>query len=159
MKEITFQLVRGTGLVSRAIGYFGAGFYSHIDTVTPLGLLRGARSDVIHEIPAGVEDRPQNYERWAHVTRYTILATEPQYDQFWRFSDAQMGKPYDVRGLVDSFILGREWRENDSWWCSELVGACGEAAGLWQVPPEVRAIDPGDCVFLLAGLGANRKEF
>jgi len=48
---ITWQLVRGVFVwwrldtwTSALIGWFGAGYYSHIDVVTPDGLLRGARS-------------------------------------------------------------------------------------------------------------------
>lgn len=158
MKDITFQLVRGKGWSSAIIGYFGAGYYSHIDVISPLGYLRGARSDVIKGIAPGYRDRPQHYEQWAKATQYTISVSDDQYDAYWRFSDKQLGKPYDSRGLVDAFILGREWRDDESWWCSEEVAANLEAAFIIKLPDEVRSVEPGDCAFIFAGLQAKYQE-
>jgi hypothetical protein len=164
---LTWQLVRGTGWSSRGIGRSGMGYYSHIDTVTPGGLLRGAFSvpmvrtfpdGVRREIPAGVEDRPHYHSHWSACTRFTRTVTPAQYDAYWKFSDAQLHKPYDSRGLISTFIFGREWRDVDSWWCSELVAACGEAALLWVIPPEVTAVEPGHCAFMFAGPEYTRTE-
>ena len=157
-ETITWQLVRGLGWISRAIGRYGSGFYSHIDVVTPAGKLRGARSDVIQGIPAGYEDRPQDYEKWAKRTRFTLEVPLGTWCKYWEFSNLQLHKPYDSHGLFDTFVLGRDWRENDSWWCSEEVGANGEYAGMWTIPPEVKSITPGDCAFLLVGAQAVREE-
>ena len=158
MKELTFQLVRGRSWTSKIIGYFGAGYYSHIDVLTPTGLLRGSRSDEIMGIPPGYMDRPQNYEKWERQTRYILNIDAIQYEKYWQFSDKQLGKPYDRRGLLNTFVFGRDWREDDSWWCSEEVARNGEYAGLWEIPPEVNNVDPGDCAFLFAGKGAWRVE-
>lgn len=158
MKQITFQLVRGAGISSRLIGWFGAGYYSHIDTETPAGLLRGARSDVIEGIAPGVRDRPQAYEKWLRQTRFTITVTDNQYERFWQFSDAQVGKPYDSRGLLDTFLFGRDWREDGQWWCSELVAACLEAGVIIEIAPEKKSVEPGDCVDIFEGLQAVRVE-
>jgi hypothetical protein len=155
---LTFQLVRGKGFSSRLIGWFGSGFYSHIDVITPAGELRGARSDVIKGIPAGCQDRPQDYETWARQTRYTIDVTRSQWLRYWEFSDAQLGKPYDSRGLIESFVLGRQWRDDDSWWCSEWIGANLEYPRIVKIPPEVKSVEPGDCAFIFAGLRARRVE-
>lgn len=157
--EIQFQLVRGFNWVSKVIGYFGGAWYSHVDIVTPGGRLRGARHDRILGVAPGVHDRPRNYEKWATCTRYTIDVTPEQYSSFWQFADAQLGKPYDLTGLLKSFVFSREWREDDSWWCSEYAAACLEYAGIIEVlPPKIRAVTPGDCAFLLSGLKAKRKD-
>jgi hypothetical protein len=162
---ITWQLVRGIAhwnhigsWTSPIIGWFGDGFYSHCDVLTPGGFLRGARSDVIRSIPAGVEDRPHFYETWARCTRFTINVTMDQYDRFWAYSDDQLHKPYDSHGLIETFVLGRQWRDDDAWWCSEMQAMNGEVADLWEIPQETLAVTPGDFVFLLAGAGAQREE-
>ncbi len=157
-RELTYQLVRGYGWLSKTIGYWGRGYYSHIDVITPAGYLRGARSDVIQGIPAGYEDRPQNYEKWERQTRYTILVTDDQYERYWDFSDRQLHKPYDTWGLLHSFVLDRDWRDDSAWWCSEEVAANLEAAGVIQIAPEINAVTPGDCAFIFAGLNAVRQE-
>lgn len=158
LKDLTFQLVRGLSWTSRVIGYFGAGYYSHIDVLTPRGHLRGSRSDWIKGIKPGYQDRPQRYEKWAKCTRYTIKVTPEQYAAYWAFSDKQLGKPYDSRGLIDAFIFGRDYRDDGSWFCSEEAAMNLEAAGIIIVPPEVKSVDPGDCAFIFAGLRAHRQE-
>lgn len=158
MKSITFQLVRGAGVTSRLIGWFGGGYYSHIDVLTPKGELRGARSDWLMNIPPGVRDRPSPYEKWARQTRFTISVTDTQYEAFWAFSDAQVGKPYDERGLVNTFLFGRDWRDDGQWWCSELVAANLEVAGIIKLPAEIKSVEPGDCADIFAGLQASVQE-
>lgn len=174
MPEITWQLVRGRAYwwkpstwTSPLIGYWGAGFYSHIDVVTPAGYLRGARSDTIKvgkwKIPPGYRDRPNNYERWVAQTRYTLSVTDEQYARYWEYSDRHLGDPYDERGLIMAFIFGRKHTVRDrrgKWvgWCSQEVARNSEHAGLLRIPPEVSNVDPGDCAFMFAGLNTRRRE-
>jgi len=158
MKQLTWQLVRGLGRSSRLIGFWGLGFYSHIDVLTPTGMLRGARSDWIKGIPPGYMDRPYDYERWEAQTQFTLEVSEDQYDKYWRYSDKQLYKPYDFRGLIKTFVFGRNWRDDDSWWCSEEVAMNGEVAGIWTLPEHVKNVEPGHCAFLLAGKSAVIKE-
>ncbi len=159
MKELTWQLVKGKGFSSWGIGYWGAGWYSHIDVLTPLGKLRGARSDVIKGIKAGYEDRPFDYETWRTQTQYTIMVTDAQWTAYWAFSDAQLGKPYDSRGLVETFVLGRNWRDDNAWWCSEEVAVNMEKAGIIpELPSYITSVEPGDCAFMFMGLGAKVKD-
>lgn len=37
--------------------------------------------------------------------------------------DQQIGKPYDWTALL-SWIVRRDWQQDDAWFCSELVEAC-----------------------------------
>jgi hypothetical protein len=159
MKTLTWQTVRGVGWTSRLIGWFGGGYYSHIDVVTEAGMLRGARSDWHGWIPPGYEDRPIGYESWERQTQWTIEVSDEEHAAYWKYSNAQLHKPYDKRGLVDTFVRGRDWRDNDKWWCSEEVAWNGEVAGLWEIPQHVLSVEPGDCVFLFIGRRARRQEF
>jgi hypothetical protein len=151
-----WRLQQGRGLASRAIGWFGGGGYSHIDVYTVDGNLRGARSDVIDGVPAGYQDRPDNYDK--NIARYTIFtlnvpaAVEARY---WDFSRAQVGKPYDKRGIA-GFALGyRDWRAPDSWYCSEEVQANCEYANIFKsLPAELWRVDPGDNAFQFCAIGA-----
>lgn len=40
----------------------------------------------------------------------------------------QIGKPYDLTALI-GWLTGRDWQEQDSWFCSELVAWAFEQAG------------------------------
>ncbi len=159
MKELTWQLVRGKGPSSWLIGFQGSGYYSHIDVLTPAGMLRGARSDWIGNVPPGYDDRPYGYEQWRTQTQYTVTVTDAQWAAYWAFSDAQLGKPYDKRGLVESFVLGRNWRDDDAWWCSEEVAVNMEKALIIPpLPSYIINVEPGDCAFLFMGLAAKVND-
>ena len=153
---ITWQLVRGAGWQSATIGWFGGDYYSHIDVVTPEGLLRGARSDWIKGIAPGYRDRPQGYEWWVRQTRFTLRVTPMQWKKYWEWSDAHLGCPYDERGLLLAFVFGFKHKLRDNrgkkWvgWCSQEVALNGEHAGLWELPPAITNVNPGDLAFTFA---------
>jgi hypothetical protein len=165
MKVITWSLVRAKGLISRSIGWFGAGYYSHIDVVTPEGALRGARSDRWAGVDPGYQDRPWAYAAptWQAWTLYSSEVSDEQYERYWDFSDAKLGAPYDERSLLAAFLFGHKHKLRDrrsKWvgWCSQEVALNGEHAGLWAIPPEVIDVTPGDCAYLFAGRHAKRTE-
>lgn len=41
----------------------------------------------------------------------------------------QIGKPYDKTGLVGILMRDRNWQEDDSWFCSELIAWAFAAGG------------------------------
>jgi hypothetical protein len=95
----------------------------------PDGTLLGSRSDVIQGIPAGVQIRPQGYYGAKIKTKIlTLPATPDQQTRYYGFLTRQIGKPYD-KTAIWGFALGRDWRERDSWICSELQAAAAEYAG------------------------------
>lgn len=127
---LQLQFVGGAGLASGAIEWFSAGPLSHVDAVWGGGQLLGARSDVKGGMSAGVEIRPSSYIL-ANQPRLVVQieATEQQYGDWVVFLEDQLHKPYDKPGIW-GFAFGRDWREDDSWFCSELQMAALEAAGI-----------------------------
>src|SRR5579871_2988887 len=83
----------------------------------------------------GVQARPAGYDAADHPQAIILdLACPPWVDDsFHAFLRAQVGKPYDmgvIYQIAASPILGqRDWREADSWICSELQAAAIEASG------------------------------
>jgi hypothetical protein len=154
-----WQLVQARGLSSSLIGWFGGGGYSHIDVITPSGLLRGARSDVIGGAPAGYHDRTPNYDNWIRQTVFELPTSAEQDKKYWEFSDRQIGKPYDRRGIL-GFALGqRDWKSPDSWFCSEQVQInCQYAYILFPLFENCNRVDPGDIAFQFSALQAKRTE-
>lgn len=152
---VRLQFVLGAGLSSRAISYFGAGGYSHVDIVLRDGWLLGARSDKILGIEPGVRIRPQGYEKWKKRTVMTLDVSEKQEKDFLIFAHDQLRKPYDTTAIW-GFATGRDWREEDSWFCSELAAAASEKA---QILPELIAptckITPGTLATVYSALGAS----
>jgi hypothetical protein len=126
---ITLQFVLGKGVSSGAIAWFSQGHFSHVDAVLPDGSLLGARSDRILGIDPGVQIRPANYEKWLKRTQFTIPCTDDQYYRWRGFLHRQMHAPYDKMAIL-AFATNRNWREPDSWICSELQCAALEEANV-----------------------------
>jgi len=133
---VELQFVRAPGLSSWAIGYFGGMRYSHVDCRLPDGTLFGARDDwqygATGAIPPGVQRRPPDYTRWLLITRMQVRATIAQERAFYEFLFAQEGKEYDEPAIW-GFAEGRDWREADSWFCSELLAAAEEIAKILPI--------------------------
>ena len=145
---IRYQLVTGTGLSSKAIAWFSGGTFSHVDAVLPDGSLLGARLDT------GVSVKPPFYERWSKRVVFS-LPVSPEQDRRWLdFLMSQLGKPYD-KTAIWGFAAGRDWREEDSWFCSELGAAALEIAGGCPVLyTPANKITPSGLATVLSAIGA-----
>jgi uncharacterized protein YycO len=148
------QFVCGDDLTSDAVAWFSAGHFSHVDTLLDDGRLLGARSDFVGGKPPGVQIRPPNYSTFTRRTVFTLAATPAQESAYLGFLHEQLGKPYD-KSAIWGFIFNRDWREPDSWICSELQAAALEHAKL--TPPLFLAaskITPVSAALVLSVLGA-----
>lgn len=155
---IQLQFVRQADIESSAIAWFTQGELSHVDAVMPDGSLLGARSDRVGGEPSGVYIRPCDYANFALRIGFTIKATKVQEAKFYAFLKSQIGKPYD-KTAIWGFVIGRDWRDKDSWICSELQAAALEAAGI--VPPLYLAankITPTALALTASAIGATRLK-
>lgn len=139
------------------IAWFGAGQFSHVDAVLHGGYLMGARYDTIGGRPPGVWIRPPGYDRWSRRVVMEVPATPEQTKKFYDFMMAQEGKPYDSLAIW-GFALGRNWREDDSWICSEVVTAAGEASVLPTLFLATYKISPGMCAMAYSAIGGKATE-
>lgn len=120
--SIQLQFSTADNLGAAAIRWFDHGAFSHVDAVLGDGQLLGARSDVLANVPAGVQIRPPAYEKFSRVLKVTLPASQRQEDDFYAYLRAQLGKPYDEKAIL-AFVVGRDWRDPNSWFCSELAAA------------------------------------
>ena len=148
---IVLQFIAMGDAASRLIQTFERGWPSHVDIVLADGSLLGARSDAIGGKPAGVQIRPAGYEKFEHVQRVSLTCTSEQETKLLNFLEAQIGKPYDKLAIA-AFPFRRDWREDDSWFCSELAAAALEAAGWFPKPlaNSVNEITPRDLLLILS---------
>lgn len=119
---IVLQFSAQHDIGSDLIEWFSAGNYSHVDSVLADGRLLGARSDVCAGVSAGVQIRPANYAPFARKLVVTLPCDQAMADAYYAFLVAQLGKPYDSTAIV-AFVFGRDWQEEDSWYCSEVCAA------------------------------------
>jgi hypothetical protein len=167
--EACLSFVRGYGFSSGTISRL-TGFFSHVDYLATDGTLWGARSDRVRPlkggavIQAGVQQRPDDYEKWEHRTIYAVPCTVLQRESYAAFYKSQEGKPYDWLAIVNNFGFGYDWRTPDHWFCSDIATAAGESADLWGIEQDgVRQLfvpsfgtSPGMLAMLVSGLAGTR---
>jgi hypothetical protein len=150
---IKLQFVCEAALSSEAIAWFSSGHFSHVDAIMPDGTLLGARSDSEGGQPSGVRRRPPGYATFSKCVVMTVPCNDYQACGFYSFLESQIGKPYDWRAIY-AFILNRNWREDDSWICSELVAAAGEASGILpMLYLAANKITPVSCAIAYSAVG------
>lgn len=154
---VTLQFSTERAIDSAIIRFLTWSDISHVDIVEPVtGQLLGAR------LHGGVQLRPVDYSSFHKVIRAEIelpnLAAEQAVLSAAR---SQIGKPYDWTGILN-FGFQRNWREEDSWFCSEFVAWSFEKAGyaLLNVGAEVWRITPRDLllspVVIVCGAACSR---
>jgi hypothetical protein len=127
MAEIRLQFSSQADLSSEVIRLFGHSPFSHVDAILSGGSLLGARDEENMGVPAGVRIRPAGYAKFA-ITKVVILPTTPECAAaFYAFLQSQLGKPYDETAIL-AFVIDRDWRNPDSWFCSEIIAAALEHA-------------------------------
>lgn len=99
--------------------------YSHV------GLLDTCGRCVIEAYPGtGVRRRILSLDDEARIDAYDVAGlTEQGYKQALAFAKSQLGKKYDWRGVL-RFVDKLPARENDKWFCSELVHKSLSTAGV-----------------------------
>jgi hypothetical protein len=149
--SVRVSAVAATEPSSKGIEWFGGGGWSHIDIMLDDGYYFGARSDELAGCDAGVQVRPPWYLDEAKVETQWIIeipCTAEEHRKWYEFLEKQEGKPYDSRAIW-GFVFGRDWREDDSWFCSELATAVGEYSGiLARLQARVSKVNPGFCAGL-----------
>jgi hypothetical protein len=154
MGTITLQFVEGDGVGAALIKWFGHGKFSHVDCVLPdSGNLLGARADQLGKnIKSGVRVRPYGYTKKEPVEKVEIHCSDHQQQLFYAFMAKQLGKSYNRLGIV-AFFFSTEWTTQGNWFCSQLVTAGLQAAGLLKeltVPPN--KIDPDDLRLMVSAV-------
>jgi hypothetical protein len=120
VSEIAVDFLLGPGLLSRAIAWYGNGYggYSHAAGVMADGIhYLDSRSDIINDVPAGVQLRKIASERAVKRTRCVISCPLAEY-QAWEDEGRRMiGDPYGTTDIW-AFITGREEHTRGQWICS-----------------------------------------
>ncbi|HZT90232.1 MAG TPA: hypothetical protein VFA12_19995 [Stellaceae bacterium] len=154
---IRLQFSTQRGLSSALIRWFGhLGPFTHVDAIMRdtgprQGWLLGARWRGPYG--RGVQIRPPDYAVFSRRLVVDIPVPWPREQWFYRYLRDQLGKPYDISAIL-GFASGRDWRADDSWFCSELIAAALEAAGVFARPLccQVNKIDPDDLLLALSML-------
>ena len=137
---ITLRFVTSDSFISKAIRDLTHSPYSHVEFALPEGYL-GAHID------GGVMLRPLDYEKPSAELFLEVDVPDAAWPRIMGFAKAQIGKPYDTSGIFGFIAPGqRDWKEPDSWFCSELVAASFDEGGysLLRTDGQTCKISPRD---------------
>jgi len=116
---------RGRDILSRTIGWFGGGYFSHSTTLLPCRChVIDARSDKVAGIKEGVRIRPVSYLAKYEVVWTRIPCEGWQAQLVYKALRSQLGSDYDKIGILNfatGQIKDRNWTREMEWFCSELV--------------------------------------
>lgn len=108
--------------------------YSHVDLILPSGMLIGALID------RGVCEYPLT-ERLSVSTKTEIRRVGADEVVVAEFLRSQIGKRYDFTALL-GLTFHRDWQEDSRWFCSELLAAGIEHAGVSVVRKSANRVTP-----------------
>jgi uncharacterized protein YycO len=119
---ITIQLsTQKWDIASALIRWFTWSDFSHVDIV-----ITSAVEEVLigSRLSGGVKVRPSNYAKFSKTKRLSVELSYESETELYQFLFKQLHKPYDWRAILNfAFHRRRNWKEDDSWFCSELVAA------------------------------------
>jgi uncharacterized protein YycO len=109
--------------VSSLIRFFTWSNYSHVEFVLKDGRLLGSHLD------GGVQARDPNYSTNITDVAYGYVDCPIEVtEKVLRFAYKQIGKPYDLPALF-GLVGRRDWKRDNSWFCSELIAEAFDKAG------------------------------
>lgn len=117
MTNITFVFSTWHSFFSYVISLFTFSLWSHVEVVFD-DKAYGA------VYPRGVgwtwlTNRVANSNKAVAIT---VPLTDGEYKALREFIEAQVGKKYDLAGVL-LFPINRRWQDDDAWFCSELIAA------------------------------------
>ena len=137
MKVVSVRFINESNILSDAIQWDTWGRWSHVEFIFSDGYF-GSRFN------GGVKLRPFDYIKVKNSLECHVEVSDDQYTLIYDFLKKQDGKPYDKTSIL-GFIIHRDWKSDDSWFCSELVAAAFLEAGIALLrTTDVNRISPRD---------------
>ena len=140
MAELQYQFSTSTAFASRIIRILTCSPFSHVDLVLPgEGLLGVSGKDASIKDPGGVVIRP--FDAWPYMgipKTARVQCSEEVARKTIEYVRSQIGKPFDKKALY-AFLkdragignIGRQWRDPEKWFCSEVQVRGLEVGGLF----------------------------
>ena len=146
--------VRGQGLASAAIEWFGGGGFSHVTTLWDKESVLDSRME------GGVQIRPIGYLAKDQTIWLKIPANPGKILACRNALRSQVGKPYDKIGIwnfANGSLMDRNWQDQSAWFCDELAVWSWEQA---EICPRLllapNRITPGGAALVASALGGTQ---
>lgn len=135
MKTVRVVFSRSRTIGSVVIRFLTWSSWAHNAIETPDGTVIEARW------PEGVVETPVSVFRKIASKRATVDIDCPDPAAAIAWARSQIGKPYDVWGVV-GLGFRRRWQDDDAWWCSELVETALEHGGRQRFRHDLQRVTP-----------------
>jgi len=159
---LRWQFVTENDFGSRAIQWFTSGRASHVGFLLDDDSELGARFDKVKvrgkTYKPGVHIRPPGYADFASRIVIAVKVPDAVGCAYRSFLFNAIGQLYDLKAIL-GFATNRDWREPDSWICSELQAAAWEHAWMTRrlFSPASR-ISPVGFALVVTGSGGYVDE-
>lgn len=156
MPYIDFAYRLSRGWTSWWIGYWGGGYWSHVDIIDPQGQWWGARSDAVGGQPPGFWPRPATYETDVKDLLILRLSVTPvQLSSFWDAAESIKGDPYNTSGIL-GFALDNGLSQEGAYFCSQASAMLKVTSHMMgPLHQRLSKVTPGDDAIIVAALGGQ----
>lgn len=143
---MSIALYRGKSIMSRLIRWFSWSPYSHAAWICRDGSVIEAWTEGGVRRVASLSEA---HEPGTRVDIFAIELTDEQHASVEKFLAEQLGQKYDWLGIL-GFLTRKRMESHDAWFCSELIAAALNQAGVWpllripacKVPPCLLMLSP-----------------
>lgn len=144
---VRLRFTKNNTITSHVIRAFTWSDYSHVEFALDTGFLGalgwGGKSKSGIQFKGGVQLRPFDYNYTGEFQAAEVdVPDENTKQQILKFAMSQIGKSYDWTAIL-GIGFHRDWHENDSWFCSELIAEAFEQAKFPLIRDSVNRITPG----------------
>jgi len=157
-QPVKLLLFYGRGWVSDAIRWQTDSEYSHTAIGLPDGsIIEAWQGSGFELLMMRGKVQKKFLTDKSTITEFEVEQTPEQTAKIIEFLEAQVGKPYNYSGIV-RFITRSDLDPRDSWFCSELVFAAFQYAGI-NLFERVKAVKIPPGMLAWSPLAKNPKSY
>lgn len=112
---IKVRLIKEDKIHSALIRWYSWSNWNHVDFALPDGAFLGAR------VSGGVQIRPHNYTKVVEELYLGIELGSDLESQIMSWAHAQIGKPYDMKSIVNFAFRCDDDGNDNKFYCSEFI--------------------------------------
>jgi hypothetical protein len=158
LRQFAVDLLLGSGLLSRAIAWYGNGYggFSHAASAIDEETYIDSHANVIAGVPAGVQKRAISTEKCIKRERLAKQCSQLEYDEWVHALEENIGDPYGTI-YIWGFITGRHENGNGSWICSgDALRALRRLGAVPALSVPDNQITPNSLGLILEAVGFRR---
>jgi hypothetical protein len=127
MAYFKLRFINNPGIVGKLIDWQTNSLWDHVEIETETGTYIGAHFD------GGIQERPADYCKPTRERRYSIPCSQTQLDLIMASARADIGTPYNFRGILGLALHSRKFNDPHRAFCSEFALEKSEVGRVWML--------------------------